>query len=220
MCLRNTARWAAVALATAGLLAPATAQPSRTDWRRIGNAALSLSLPSVATGPVERVWYSEDGSRLYARAAADRTFVTGDFETWSAVPLDQSTPVAPEEVTVSDSSGTRRPSSRTTAGQRPGAMQRDGSSIDQTTAAGRGPALPTSKAARFWATASSIWRCRLVTRTSWSSHRPPASGGPSDGGQSWSGLNEAFPNLPVRRLLGHATKYARGQGSHRRPGRT
>src|SRR6266478_5996584 len=38
------------------------AQSPVLDWRHIGNSAVELSLPSVATGPVDRVWYSEDGS--------------------------------------------------------------------------------------------------------------------------------------------------------------
>src|SRR5258708_12426548 len=58
------------------------AQSPVLDWRHIGNSAVELSLPSVATGPVDRVWYSEDGSVLYARTATGRIFETTDFEQW------------------------------------------------------------------------------------------------------------------------------------------
>src|ERR1039457_2437264 len=100
MCRRNTVPWSVAAFAAIGFVLPAVAQIPRPAWRRIGNAAMDLALPSVATGPIERVWYAEDGARLFARAAADRTFVTEDLETWTAVPVDQATPVAPEDVTV------------------------------------------------------------------------------------------------------------------------
>src|SRR5690242_10611345 len=65
------------------------AQPVSLDWRHIGNAAIELSMPSVTTGPVDRVWYSEDGSLLYARTVSGRIFETTDFEQWKQV-LDRS----------------------------------------------------------------------------------------------------------------------------------
>src|SRR5260370_20540909 len=56
------------------------AQTAVLDWRHIGNSAVELSLPSVATGPVDRVWHSADGSVLYPRTATGRIFDTTDFE--------------------------------------------------------------------------------------------------------------------------------------------
>src|SRR5260370_22521696 len=46
------------------------------DWRHIGNAAIELALPSLATGPVNRVWHSEDGVVLYALTESSKIFVT------------------------------------------------------------------------------------------------------------------------------------------------
>ena len=80
---------APVAFAALSLLAvPSFAQRlTQTDWRHIGNSALELGLPGIATGPVDRVWYSEDGSTLFVHTRASGTFVTDDFETWkSAAP--------------------------------------------------------------------------------------------------------------------------------------
>ncbi len=65
MCRKVTA--GTVSLAGSLLLAAASlsAQPAvrgsefRPDWRRIGTAAIEMSLASVAGGPVERVWYSD-----------------------------------------------------------------------------------------------------------------------------------------------------------------
>src|ERR1700680_3023790 len=70
--------WAVFAAATQLAWAQATA----VEWRHIGNSAIDLALPSVATGAVDRVWYSENGSSLYARTASGRIFETSDFENW------------------------------------------------------------------------------------------------------------------------------------------
>src|ERR1700730_14127408 len=74
--------WHSFLLALQG---PAWGQAPALDWRHIGNSAIELALPSVATGAVDRVWYSQDGSTLYARTASGRTFQTSDFEGWQAV---------------------------------------------------------------------------------------------------------------------------------------
>ena len=74
--------WALALLASTTLLG----QAPQTDWRHIGNSAVELGLAGVATGPIERVWYSEDGSTLFVRARAGGTFSTDDFETWKASP--------------------------------------------------------------------------------------------------------------------------------------
>ncbi len=62
------------------LVAALAAQVARPEWRHIGNAAIDESLASVATGPVNRVWYSENGARLYARTASGSIFFTVVFE--------------------------------------------------------------------------------------------------------------------------------------------
>ena len=81
-----------VLLVSAGTLA--TAQVD-SGWRRIGNGAIELALPSAATGPVDRVWYSPDGESLYARTHSGRTFSTSDFETWK--PVQDATVVPPQD---------------------------------------------------------------------------------------------------------------------------
>src|SRR5579863_4915394 len=63
----------------------AQAQNPQIDWRHIGNSAMELGLPSVATGPVNQVWYSADGSILFAQTSGGRTYETTDFERWSQV---------------------------------------------------------------------------------------------------------------------------------------
>src|ERR1700678_2479574 len=81
-----------------------TAQPpttpgeagSKTNWRQIGNTLIDRSLAGLASGPVDRVWYTADGSQLLIRTASGSVFATSDFETWqpgSAAP--PATPPAP-----------------------------------------------------------------------------------------------------------------------------
>src|SRR5579871_3362171 len=84
MCPRTTLR----VLALTGLLAvagAALAQTTGPEWRHLGNSALELGLPSLATGPVDRVWYSTDGAVLYAKTATGHIFQTTDFEQWQRV---------------------------------------------------------------------------------------------------------------------------------------
>src|SRR5882724_8748515 len=102
MCRRATLRFLAIAAAV--IAAPgwyAWAQSTGLDWRHIGNAALDLSFPSVATGPVDRVWYSGDGFVLYIRTLSGRIFQTSTFEKWQRVldskvvpPVRENPPVA------------------------------------------------------------------------------------------------------------------------------
>src|ERR1039457_4699106 len=85
MCPRATARLIAATMLLAAPGWHAWAQNTGLDWRHIGNAAIDLPLPSVATGPVDRVWYSSDGSVLYARTVSGRIFETSTFDQWQRV---------------------------------------------------------------------------------------------------------------------------------------
>src|ERR1700687_5425228 len=85
MCRRDATKFAAAIGLAAATVWSAYGQPIALDWRHIGNSAIELALPSVATGAVDRVWYSQDGSTLYARSAFWRIFQTGDLEGWNAV---------------------------------------------------------------------------------------------------------------------------------------
>jgi uncharacterized protein (TIGR03437 family) len=69
-----------MALATA---LAAVAQVRTPAWRKVGSSAVDLNLASPATGAMQQVWYSADGSILYARTAAGQVYSTRDFDTWS-----------------------------------------------------------------------------------------------------------------------------------------
>src|SRR5579862_5887990 len=103
MCRRATVRavsmagWAA---SLAFLPMMVFAQAGTVGWRHIGNSAMELPLPSLATGAVGRVWYSPDGSSLYAKTAAGRVFQTADFEQWRLVTDQKVIPPTEEQPQV------------------------------------------------------------------------------------------------------------------------
>ena len=66
-------------------------------WRHVGNSAIELALPSLATGAVDRVWYSADGSSLFAKTASGRIFETSDFEQWQLVTDTKVSPPAEQD---------------------------------------------------------------------------------------------------------------------------
>src|SRR5215475_11679886 len=87
MCRRATFRRFVGRITAAGaiLALPGAWAQSRLDWRHIGNSAIDLPSPSLATGPVDRVWYSADGSALYAHTLSGRIFETTTFDQWKRV---------------------------------------------------------------------------------------------------------------------------------------
>ena len=80
------------------VLAAFAAGPARAqslDWRRVGNAAMDLELAGLATGPVDRVWYSPAGDQLFTRSAEGKLFETNDFDRWATVPANTAAPTVP-----------------------------------------------------------------------------------------------------------------------------
>ncbi len=173
--------------------------PPRPDWRRIGNSAVDLSLAAVTTGPVARVWYRQDGNRLFARSANGRIFYTDDFESWTAAPdgvaigppavEDTPAPTRPETFVR-----VRGPATRIYAAGRYVYKSEDGgrnwanlTRYKERSLIGSGVAdlavSPKDDEEIVVAADTGVWRS-------------------VDGGLSWSGLNQSLPNLPIRRLAG------------------
>ncbi len=101
MCRRTTIRAAGcigLAVLPWCVLGTAWGQQAGPVWRHIGNSAIeSGQLPSAATGPVDRVWYSPDGLSLFAKTVSGRVFRTADFEQWQLVTDAKATPPTAEE---------------------------------------------------------------------------------------------------------------------------
>lgn len=215
MCRGTTIR---ALIATAGLLAcngPTWAQATAAspaapilsasgagiDWRHIGNAALELYLPSLATGPVDRVWYSQDGATLYARTSSGRVFQTSDFESWQPADTSKVSPPAEE-----NPSGVRLPETGLkVSGQALGSNRYYGvghqayrsddgglswlnlSAYRGTSILGDGPLTDVAVSPHdaddvIVSSAHGLWRSL-------------------DGGLSWTGMNDFLPNLPAAHLV-------------------
>ena len=199
LCHKGTARatFRITFLALAGLGVVLAQNPP--DWRKIGGTGVDLMLSSPASGPVDRVWYSADGSVLYARTSAGRVFQTDDFENWKPAlnppdppPLARAAAVRLPEpgaqvVTVSDTAARiwalGRQLSRSDDGGRSWANLTAYRSLSVVGPGQRSVAISPSDADQIvLANDYGVWRSM-------------------DGGLSWSGLNQTLPNLPVRRIL-------------------
>jgi len=177
-----------------------------TGWRHVGNSAIELSrLPSAATGPVDRVWYSPDGLSLFAKTASGRVFRTGDFEQWQLVTDGRATPPAADEAAAPSTPELAfklaTPSGSPAAAA--GRLYGIGNDVYRSDDAGvrwvnltsykgaclLGPGLraatvsPEDPDDVVVASDAGVWRSL-------------------DGGVSWTGLNQFLPNLPAVHLLG------------------
>jgi uncharacterized protein (TIGR03437 family) len=209
MCRRATIRLiaATLLLAAPGWYAWAQLTPGQSvgqsiglDWRHIGNAAIDLPLPSVATGPVDRVWYSSDGSVLYVRTQSGRIFETTNFDQWQRVLDTKVVPPSRENPATSSLPEPRLKAAAQVAGSstvyvigRDAYRSEDGGlSWSNLTAYKEASLLggeltdvaahPSDPDQVVVAAASGVWRSL-------------------DGGLSWTGLNQSLPNLPTGHLV-------------------
>jgi uncharacterized protein (TIGR03437 family) len=204
MCQNNTLGKALlIALLAGGVMRGQTAAGTglglRLDWRRIGNSSVELWLASPATGPVDRVWFSADGSRLSVRTSSYRLFETNDLEGWRADsgPEPPAQPSSSLAVAPPGFTGVAR-----TAPQNPLRVYAIGRSLYRSDDGGltwtdlvsyKGRTIigggihdlavsPRDADEIVVANDFGVWRS-------------------ADGGLSWSGLNRSLPNLQIRRIL-------------------
>jgi len=190
-----------------GLAVLALATPGRAqtpEWRRVGNAAMELQLAGLATGPVDRVWYSTAGDQLFIRAGSGngsgKLFESNDFDKWSAAPADTVVPPVPEGRSISlpeEGAQVRNP-----AGSSP-----------RVYAFGRF-VYGSDNSGKNWENLTAFHglsfignsiRDLAVSPTNENDIVAAGSAGvfrSLDGGKSWSSLNENLPNLPPARILG------------------
>jgi len=183
----------------AGMLA---AQTAPVEWRRVGNPAMEAGLAAPASGPVQAVWYSADGSRLYARTRAGRVFETADFESWSPA----QGVLEPAEIPAP--AVDRMPEPRATLAismAAPGRIYALGRQLYRSDDGGHSWSNLT--AFHSQSIIGSIQRSvavspgdpeQLVVANDFGVWRS------MDGGLSWAGLNLELPNFPASRILATA----------------
>jgi len=179
-------------------LAAQTTAASRWDWRPLGSQLLELSLADLAGGPVERVWFSAEGDRLFIRTRSGRIYSTSGDERWTIEPSVQPPPPS-SEIRLLGATGPARIWRHPLD---PARLYAAGSDLYRSDDDGRNWLNLTNHRARsivgdnvkdlaisprdpdlvVLATQFGIWRS-------------------ADGGLSWSGLNRNLPNLAVRRIL-------------------
>lgn len=194
-------RWAAplllVCLSAGTAFAQIPESTGNPEWRRIGNSAIDLDLASVATGAVQRVWFSDTGAELFAQTSSGAVWRTQDFESWKPAAvrppearnarLDSSAPEAAVQIRRAAGTGSRwyafgRFVHRSDDGQLWSTL----TAYRNQSILGDGLAdlaiSPQDPDDIVVANAAGLWRSL-------------------DGGVTWAGLNDALPALRARRLL-------------------
>jgi uncharacterized protein (TIGR03437 family) len=179
----------------------AAAAQTNPDWRKLGGAAVELSLASPATGPVDEVWFAASGA-LLARTHSGKLFQTQDFETWT--PAADSAD-APRPLTAP---ADRLPEPGAAVIQSPVNAARiyalgrqlfrsddGGRTWENLTAYKSGAVIGTGQHSLAVSPANPD---QLVVANDFGVWRS------LDGGMSWAGLNQSLPNLPVSRILATA----------------
>ena len=158
-------------------------------------------MPSLATGPVDRVWYSADGSILYARSASGRIYETTDFEQWRIVQDASVTPppaANPDAVPVPETGAKVRGQSGGSGrfyGVGHNAYRSEDGGITWTNlTAYQGASILGDRLSDVAASPREPDEVVVASSTGvWRS---------MDGGLSWTGLNQFLPNLPTGHILG------------------
>ncbi len=169
---------------------------TRPEWRHIGNSAVDLALASPASGPVDRVWFSEDGTRLFVRTATGQVYETSDFEKWQPA---TATPPAVQDAAASPlPDGIRAIRSNPLNSLRLYALGRQ--------------VFRSDDGGGSWVNLTAFERQSIIGGGMRDLAVSPEDGDDVvvandrgvwrslDGGTTWTGLNDTLPNLPARRL--------------------
>ena len=174
-------------------------QSAGIGWRHVGNSAIQLPLPSLATGAVDRVWYSTEGSTLFAKTASGRIFETNDFEQWQLITDPKVSPPPEQEPS---GAGTPEAGAKLARGGTAGRLYAAGRDVYRSDDSGeswvnltayKGACLLGAGLASVAASPGDPDEVTVASATGvWRS---------VDGGLSWTGLNDFLPNLPSGHLL-------------------
>ncbi len=205
MCRKATVRAAAVAMLagaaalgqTVGAQGAPGAAPSATDWRHIGNSAVQLALPSAATGPVDRVWYTSDGAALYVRTRSGRTFQTADFDLWKQV---ADAAAVPPSVANDAAPNSPEPGARV-RGQGPRLYAFGNNAFRSDDGGETWTNLTAYKNASILGAALTDLAVSPLNPDEVTVSNDAGVWRSVDAGLTWTGLNTALPNLPARRIF-------------------
>ena len=202
MCHKTTrlCRWATLAaIAASAIWAQNASDPAAPKWRRIGNDAVEVPLAGPATGPVDAVWYSPDGSRLYAHVKSGGVFETLDFENWTPA---ASPPAPSPDALVSVQRAPEQNAHFVGAADGSGKVFALGQHVFRSDDGGRSwlnlTAYRTESVIGSGQHSLAVSRAdtdQVVVANDYGVWRS------TDGGLSWSGLNQWLPALRVRRIL-------------------
>lgn len=166
------------------------------EWRHVGTAAMDLRLSGLATGPVAGVGWSADGRTAMSRTQLGRWLATEDGETWRAAARP------PVEASGAVVDRLPAPGARTVSAGRAGWAYAFGDHVWRTEDNGKswrnltqwkqtsllgGPVSdvavrPGAPEEILAAAATGVWKS-------------------TDAGLTWTSLNAALPQLPVRRIV-------------------
>ncbi|MCL4401609.1 MAG: hypothetical protein M1436_02945 [Acidobacteria bacterium] len=168
------------------------------DWRKVGNTAVDLMLAAPVTGPVDAVWFSADGTQLFARARSGNVYETLDFESWipagnAVPPADPEAPVSAQRLPVAGAKLVAGGRGRDYALAKDLYRSDDGGRTwtDLTSFQGESVIGPGQHSLAVALNEPN----ELVVSNDFGVWRS------MDGGFSWSGLNQDLPNLMVRRIV-------------------
>ena len=188
--------WRLLAVAAIAAVGASAQSAPGLNWRRLGLPSVNLHLAGAASGPVDSVWYSDDGGTLFIRTAAGHVLATADGENWSrtdATPPDNSQPIIPirypegraQAITISGDSR------RSWSLGRNLFVSEDGGAT-WTNLLGAEPAIGTGQRGVALNPAVSSGLAVANDFGIWQSQ---------DGGKTWAGLNDNLPNLPISRIV-------------------
>ncbi len=170
-------------------------QPTRLDWRRLGNSSQVTGLASAAGGPVDRAWFLAGGG-VGVRLSSGRTMLSDDLETWrDAGAVTAPSPATANPPQLPEPAALARTGSAATlyAAGRHAWRSDDGGLNWRNLTDLRGESILGSALKDLAVDPSDPERILAAAGTGlWLS---------VDGGMSWQGLNDSLPNLPVRRIL-------------------
>jgi uncharacterized protein (TIGR03437 family) len=195
----TTRRYRSVAVCLGLLLVPAVYSQTTSTWRSVGPSVIEKGLAGVAAGPVDRVWYSADGSVMYARTVTGRVYRSADLDHWE---ISNASPPDVEPVPAPTSSPESNAQFRGIANE-PTGIYGFGSFF----------VYRSHDGGRHWDNLTAFQGRSLVGEglrdLAVSPNNPDellVAGNDGifrsvDGGLSWSSLNGGFPNLTASRIL-------------------